>query len=73
MVNAKFRTESQRLRPAKMPQLGSDKKPIILNGSGKKSTRVLGLLGRVYAGKSKENFDKNYDRIFGKKIGDKNG
>jgi len=56
-----------------MPQLGSDKHPIIMNSSGKKSTRVLGLLGRVYAGKSKENFNKNYDRVFGKKIGDKNG
>ena len=66
------RTELQRLRLVKMPQLGSDKNPIILNGSGKKSTRVLGLLGRVYAGKSKENFNENYDRIFGKKVGEKN-
>jgi hypothetical protein len=51
-----------------MPQLGSDKNPIIMNGSGKKSTRVLGLLGRVYSGKSKDNYDKNYDRIFKKKL-----
>ena len=55
-----------------MPQIGTDKNPMILNGSGKKSTRVLGLLGRVYSGQSKKNFDKNYDRIFGKKIGEKN-
>ena len=55
-----------------MSQIGTDKNPMILNGSGKKSTRVLGLLGGVYSGQSKKNFDKNYDRIFGKKIGDKN-
>ena len=56
-----------------MPQLGSDKKPIIMNSSGKKSTRVLGLLGKVYSGESKENFNKNYNRIFGKKqAGEKN-
>jgi hypothetical protein len=56
-----------------MPQLGSDKNPIIMNSSGKKSTRVLGLLGKAYFGKSKENFNKNYNRIFGKKqAGEKN-
>ena len=44
-----------------------------MNSSGKKSTRVLGLLGRAYFGKSKENYNKNYDRIFGKKqVGEKN-
>jgi hypothetical protein len=56
-----------------MPQLGSDKNPIIMNSSGKKSTRVLGLLGKAYFGKSKENFNKNYDRIFGNnQVGEKN-
>tara|TARA_Y100000310_G_C20391193_1_gene672858 strand:- start:479 stop:655 length:177 start_codon:yes stop_codon:yes gene_type:complete len=57
-----------------MPQLGSDKNPIIMNSSGKKSTRVLGLLGRAYSGDSKDNYNKNYDRIFKKKskVGEKN-
>ena len=57
-----------------MPQLGSDKNPIIMNSSGKKSTRVLGLLGGVYSGDSKDNYNKNYDRIFKKKskVGEKN-
>ena len=41
-----------------MPQLGSDKNPIIMNGAGKKGTRVLGLLGRVYSGGSKEKYRK---------------
>tara|TARA_R100000231_G_scaffold18860_1_gene18970 strand:- start:267 stop:440 length:174 start_codon:yes stop_codon:yes gene_type:complete len=51
-----------------MPQIGNDKNPIILNGSKKqKSTRVLGLLGRAYSGKAKQNYLDNYDRIFGKK------
>ena len=56
-----------------MPQLGSDKNPIILNGSGTKSTRVLGLLGRAYSGTNKENYKNNYDRIFKKKetVGEK--
>jgi|TARA_R100000234_G_scaffold33337_1_gene19631 hypothetical protein len=55
-----------------MPQLGSENNPIIMPGSGrKKSTRVLGLLGRRYSGASKENYEKNYDRIFAKKKGDK--
>ena len=56
-----------------MPQLGSDKNPIIMNGSGTKSTRVLGLLGRAYSGDSRYNYNKNYDRIFKKKeiVGDK--
>ena len=52
-----------------MAQLGTDKKPIIMNGSGKKSTRVLGLLGSTYSGKAKQNYNKNYDRIFGNKPG----
>ena len=46
-----------------MPQLGSDKNPIILNGSGKKSTRVLGLLGRAYSGTNKENFASAYPAL----------
>jgi|TARA_R110000851_G_scaffold24621_3_gene71157 hypothetical protein len=51
-----------------MPQLGSDKNPMILNGSSKpKSTRVLGLLGTSYTGEAKQNYVDNYDRIFGKK------
>tara|TARA_R110002110_G_scaffold30892_2_gene109328 strand:- start:16 stop:183 length:168 start_codon:yes stop_codon:yes gene_type:complete len=51
-----------------MPQLGSNKNPMILNGSSKpKSTRVLGLLGKQYSGEAKQNYDNNYDRIFGKK------
>ena len=55
-----------------MPMIGSDKNPVILNGSGgNKSTRVLGLLGRRYSGSSKENYEKNYDRIFKKQKGDK--
>jgi len=56
-----------------MPQLGSDKNPIIMNGSGKKSTRVLGLLGRQYSGTNKKNYESNYDRIFKKKarVGEK--
>ena len=41
-----------------MAQIGTDKKPIIMNGSGKKSTRVLGLLGSAYAGKAKQNYNK---------------
>ena len=54
-----------------MPMIGSDKNPVILNGSGgNKSTRVLGLLGRRYSGSSKENYEKNYDRIFKKQKGD---
>ena len=52
-----------------MAQIGTDKNPIIMNGSGKKSTRVLGLLGSAYAGKAKQNYNKNYDRIFGNKTG----
>ena len=57
-----------------MPQLGSDKNPIIMNGSGTKSTRVLGLLGKTYSGESKKNYNKNYNRIFKKKlkVGEKN-
>ena len=56
-----------------MPQLGSDKNPIVMNHKGK-STRILGLLGRQYSGSNKENFNNNYDRIFKKKttVGDKN-
>ena len=56
-----------------MPQLGSDKNPIVMNHKGK-STRTLGLLGRQYSGTNKENFNKNYERIFKKKstAGDKN-
>ena len=57
-----------------MPQLGSDKNPIIMNGSGKKSTRVLGLLGRQYSGSNMENYKNNYDRIFKNKakVGENN-
>jgi|TARA_R110001606_G_scaffold349290_1_gene499210 hypothetical protein len=51
-----------------MPQLGSDKNPIIMNSSGKKSTRVLGLLGRQYAGTTKQKYKDNYDRIFKNKL-----
>ena len=56
-----------------MPQLGSDKNPIVMNHKGK-STRTFGLLGRQYSGANKENFNNNYDRIFKKKpiAGDKN-
>ena len=56
-----------------MPQLGSDKNPIVMNHKGK-STRTLGLLGRQYSGDNKENFNNNYERIFKKKstAGDKN-
>jgi len=51
-----------------MPQLGSEKNPMILNGSSKpKSTRVLGLLGSAYSGEAKKKYADNYDRIFGKK------
>jgi hypothetical protein len=51
-----------------MPQLGSNKNPIVLNGSSKpKSTRVLGLLGTSYSGKAKQKYVSNYDNIFGKK------
>jgi len=40
-----------------MPQLGSNKNPIILNGSKKKkSTRVLGLLGHAYSGEAKQKY-----------------
>jgi|TARA_R100000049_G_C1870009_1_gene30159 hypothetical protein len=55
-----------------MPQLGSDKNPIVMNHKGK-STRVLGLLGRWYSGEDKKNYNKNYDRIFKKKetVGEK--
>lgn len=53
-----------------MPQLGSDKNPIIMNSSGKKSTRVLGLLGRQYAGITKQKYKDNYDRIFKNKLRD---
>ena len=49
-----------------MPQLGSDKNPIVMNHKGK-STRTLGLLGRQYSGTNKENFNSNYERIFKKK------
>tara|TARA_R100000808_G_scaffold9969_2_gene27010 strand:+ start:7243 stop:7413 length:171 start_codon:yes stop_codon:yes gene_type:complete len=51
-----------------MPQLGSDKNPIIMNGKGKKSTRILGLLGRQYSGSNMENYKNNYDRIFKNKV-----
>ena len=56
-----------------MPQLGSDKNPIVMNHKGK-STRVLGLLGRQYSGNNKQKYKDNYDRIFKKKttVGDKN-
>ena len=55
-----------------MPQIGNDKKPMILNGSkGPKSTRVLGLLGNAYSGEAKKNYLDNYDRIFGTKKKDK--
>jgi len=56
-----------------MPQLGSDKNPIVMNHKGK-SSRTLGLLGRQYSGTNKENFNNNYERIFKKKstAGDKN-
>lgn len=55
-----------------MPQLGSDKNPIVMNHKGK-STRILGLLGRQYSGNNKENYKNNYDRIFKKKetVGEK--
>jgi hypothetical protein len=44
-----------------MPQLGSDKNPMILNGSSKpKSTRVLGLLGISYFGKAKQKKDAQW-------------
>ena len=50
-----------------MPQLGSDKNPIIMNHKGK-STRTLGLLGRQYSGSNMENYKNNYDRIFKNKV-----
>ena len=55
-----------------MPQLVSDKNPIVMNHQGK-SSRTLGLLGRQYSGKNKEKYNENYDRIFRKKLiaGDK--
>ena len=55
-----------------MPQLGSDKNPIVMNHQGK-SSRTLALLGRQYSGKNKEKYNENYDRIFRKKLiaGDK--
>ena len=55
-----------------MPQLGSDKNPIVMNSRGK-STRILGLLGRWYSGTDKENYKSNFDRIFKKKetVGEK--
>jgi hypothetical protein len=50
-----------------MPQIGSDNKSVILKSGVKNKKRILGMTGSFYAGKSKSNYDSNYDKIFSKK------
>jgi len=49
-----------------MPQLGSNKSPIMINS--KKRGKSLGLSGKFYSPKRKQKFDENYDKIFNKKV-----
>lgn len=43
-----------------MPQIGSEKNPVRLSNVGK-----VVINSNVYSGKAKQNYNDNYDRIFG--------
>jgi len=45
-----------------MPTIGSNKNPIRLGDPS-----IVRIASNVYSGSNKENYDSNYDRIFGKK------
>jgi len=49
-----------------MPQLGSEKNPMVI--TKKKTGKILGLTGSFYVGDSKKKYNDNYDRIFGDKV-----
>ena len=46
-----------------MPQVGSEEKPMMINGNRK--GKNLGMTGRFYSPENKKKYDENYDRIFG--------
>jgi len=48
-----------------MPQLGSERNPMII--SKKKTGRTLGLMGRWYTKENRDKYAENYHRIFGNK------
>ena len=48
-----------------MPQLGSERSPMII--SKKKTGRTLGLMGRWYTKENREKYAEYYHRIFGNK------
>ncbi len=45
-----------------MPQIGTPQKPV-----GIKWNKVIKVSGSSYTGKAKQNYNDNYDKIFGKK------
>lgn len=45
-----------------MPQIGNEKNPVRLSNVGK-----VVINSSVYSGKAKQNYNDNYDKIFGKK------
>ena len=48
-----------------MPQLGSEKTPIIM--SKKKTGKTLGLMGRWYTKENRDKYAEGYNRIYGDK------
>ena len=52
-----------------MPQLGSEKNPMII--TKKKTGRTLGLMGRWYTKENRDKYAENYHRIFRNKTEDK--
>jgi hypothetical protein len=53
------------LREQRMPQLGSNEKPMMI--SSKKRGKTLGLAGSFFEKDRKKKYDENYDKIFKKK------
>ncbi len=47
-----------------MPQLGSDKNPMVI--TKKKTGKTLGLMGRWYTKENRDKYAENYNRIFKK-------
>ena len=48
-----------------MPQLGSERNPMII--TKKKTGRTLGLMGRWYTKENREKYAEGYKRIYGDK------
>tara|TARA_R100001369_G_scaffold16588_1_gene31618 strand:+ start:139 stop:342 length:204 start_codon:yes stop_codon:yes gene_type:complete len=53
------------LKEQRMPQIGTDAQPVMLNS--KKRGKTLGLAGSFFERERKKKYDENYDRIFKKK------